>query len=57
MQWTDLFGHLNLSAVFTHRVFKSELIGLRREQCNVYGRSIARQRLSKRIITQATIEV
>jgi hypothetical protein len=29
MQWTDLVGHLNLSAVFTHRVFKSELIGLR----------------------------
>jgi hypothetical protein len=28
MQWTDLVGHLNLSAVFTHRVFKSELIGL-----------------------------
>jgi hypothetical protein len=27
MQWTDLVGHLNLSAVFTHRVFKSELIG------------------------------
>jgi hypothetical protein len=29
MQWTDLVGHLNLSAVFTRRVFKSELIGLR----------------------------
>jgi hypothetical protein len=28
MQWTDQVGHLNLSAVFTHRVFKSELIGL-----------------------------
>jgi hypothetical protein len=28
MQWTDLVGHLNLSAVFTHRVLKSELIGL-----------------------------
>jgi uncharacterized membrane protein len=28
MQWTDLVGHLNLSAVFTHTVFKSELIGL-----------------------------
>jgi hypothetical protein len=28
MQWTDLVGHLNLSAVFTHRVFKSELTGL-----------------------------
>jgi hypothetical protein len=28
MQWTDLVGHLNLSALFTHRVFKSELIGL-----------------------------
>jgi hypothetical protein len=28
MQRTDLVGHLNLSAVFTHRVFKSELIGL-----------------------------
>jgi hypothetical protein len=30
MQWTALVGHLNLGAVFTHRVFKSELIGLRR---------------------------
>jgi hypothetical protein len=29
MQWTDLVGHLNLNVVFTHRVFKSELIGLR----------------------------
>jgi hypothetical protein len=28
MQWTDLVGHLNLSAGFTLRVFKSELIGL-----------------------------
>jgi hypothetical protein len=28
MQWTDLVGNLNLSAVFTHRLFKSELIGL-----------------------------
>jgi hypothetical protein len=28
MQWTDLVGHLNLSAVFTHRVIKSELIRL-----------------------------
>jgi hypothetical protein len=28
MQWTDVVRHLNLSAVFTHRVFKSELIGL-----------------------------
>jgi hypothetical protein len=25
---TALVGHLNLSAVFTHRVFKSELIGI-----------------------------
>jgi hypothetical protein len=31
MQWTDLVRHLNLSAVFTLRVFKSELIGLRDE--------------------------
>jgi hypothetical protein len=31
MQWTDLVGHLNLSAVFTHGVFKSELIGLKTE--------------------------
>jgi hypothetical protein len=29
MQWTDLVGHLYLSAVFTHRGFKSELIGLK----------------------------
>jgi hypothetical protein len=29
MQWTDLVGHLSISAVFTHKVFKSELIGLR----------------------------
>jgi hypothetical protein len=28
MQWTDLVGHLNLSAVCTHKVFISELIGL-----------------------------
>jgi hypothetical protein len=28
MQWTDVVGHLNLSAVFTHSVLKLELIGL-----------------------------
>jgi hypothetical protein len=29
---------------------------LRREQCNVDGQSIARQRLSKHVTTQATVE-
>jgi hypothetical protein len=35
----------------------SRRTALRREQCNVDGQSIVRQRLSKHVITQATIEV
>jgi hypothetical protein len=33
MQWTDIVGHLNLIAVFTHREFKSELTGLSNIVC------------------------
>lgn len=30
MHWIAVVGHLNLSAVFVHRVFKSKLIGLKK---------------------------
>jgi hypothetical protein len=40
MQWTDIVGHLNLSAVFTHRVFKPELIGLKTVLSSITGITI-----------------